>query len=828
MRDNKSSSAIIYLLAFTVPVIVMTLCFALLEVWPFGNNTVMTGDTTYQFVDYLSYLKTVFFGNNDLSYTLSKNLGGEMAGFSAYYFYSPLNLLTLPFPSEYLPVGIGLILILAPGLCSLSLCFALSRLYGTKPELLIFSYAYGLMAHLVVYNEIFENYTNLALLPLVYLGLVRMTEKKKPDILYIFTLALTIINNYYTGYMICIFLVLYTVYLVALDTGRIRAVPSFIISSACAGGLAAFTLLPAVLSLSGEKNKLSLGFFALFNPLDFFSKFYTGSFKGDFGMGLPNIYCGIFIVLLLILYFMNKKISIRERVITGLFILFFIANFCINTFNVVWHGFNRPIGFPHRFAFLFVFFIIIVAYDSFSKLENAEPKKGIIVSFAVFAVYSVYVIISKNANTSVRDVIISLAVLTAASIVLVLGRKNGVFLLIIIEIIDLGINAELTLREFDLTKMDEFQSAYHITDELVSKVKESDDSLYRMEKYFRRSHNDAFMHDYAGISHFSSCFKHSTTEYLGKLGFRDNGNWAYYSEGSTAFADSFLGVKYLLSQYNSTGKPYGMIYETGEGHYIFNDPYALPLLFASDDAVYDISYEDYDDPFMLQEDIADGITGDENEIFRPIPVRRVYEDGQNCMFEFTTERDGIVEAYFTAPSEQKVKLIVNGNEQGNYFDAYRWNVLDLGVHKKGETIEIGFASADGNDIRVNDAYIYNEDFDSLGRFYDKVSKNKSSLTKITSSHYIGEAELSGVTELVFSVPCEEGWRAYVDGQRTETRVAAGDLLGISAGEGKHTLEFKYVPPGRTAGIIISLIALAALTVYVLYRRKAGEKMIKKN
>ena len=105
MKENKrslKSSLTIYLASVILPSAIMALCFAIRGAYPFGQLTVMTGDTTYQFVDYLAYLRTVFFGNNDFSYSLSKNLGGEMAGFAAYYYYSPFNLITLLFPAEFL------------------------------------------------------------------------------------------------------------------------------------------------------------------------------------------------------------------------------------------------------------------------------------------------------------------------------------------------------------------------------------------------------------------------------------------------------------------------------------------------------------------------------------------------------------------------------------------------------------------------------------------------------------------------------------------------------------------------------------------------------
>ena len=190
----------------------MIAVFAILRIWPFGGNTVMTGDTTYQYVDYLSYYKTILFGNNDFAYSLSKNMGGEMAGFAAYYLYSPLNLLTLPFPRELLFAGIGLIIILAPGLASLSMCHLLLNLEGKKEYALMLSLCYGLSAYVVVYNELFQYYTNIILLPLIVLNLRKILKGEEGlNLPYILLLSFAIVNNYYSGYMICIYLVIYGV-----------------------------------------------------------------------------------------------------------------------------------------------------------------------------------------------------------------------------------------------------------------------------------------------------------------------------------------------------------------------------------------------------------------------------------------------------------------------------------------------------------------------------------------------------------------------------------------------------------------------------------------
>ena len=818
MKENKrslKSSLTIYLASVILPSAIMALCFAIRGAYPFGQLTVMTGDTTYQFVDYLAYLRTVFFGNNDFSYSLSKNLGGEMAGFAAYYFYSPFNLITLLFPAEFLPAGIFAILVSAPGLCSLCMCIALGKMYGLKWSTLLFSYAYGLMAFVVVYNELFEYYTNFCLLPFIFYGLTRLIDRKRTDALYIFTLAFAIINHYYTGYMICIFCACYFVYRVILEKDGYKSTGAFAVSSLLAGGLSSFVLLPALMSLSDEKNALSIGFVRLFNPLDLFSKLYTGSFKGDFGAGLPNIYCGLTTILLFVTLFFNKKISVKEKILTALAAAFFMVNFCINTFNVVWHGFNRPIGFPHRFAYLFVFFLIIKAGEAFEGLGDSDIKKAGVLTFGFFALYSVYLIISQNSNTSLPDIVITLAVLVLSACLLIFfsgGKRAFIFLLIGLQAADLGINALLTLNSFSLTPMEEYRQAYRISDELVGKVKEGDNGLYRLEKYFRRTHNDAFMHDYAGLSHFSSSEKMSTIRYMGKLGFRDNGNWAFYGDGNGVLADSLLGVKYLLSQYGSAGKPYEEIYENGQGYSVFRNPYALPLMFASKNGVYDMDHMSYEDPLKLQEEIADRINGKENHILEKLEVKRPTGN----RFSFTTEKYGLVDVYFTAPEEQDVRIFINGSDYGPYFNTYRWNVLNLGVYEKGTEMEISFESSDGDPVRVDDAFVYNEDFDALERFYEDVTRDETELKKITSSHYEGRADLSkDKSELVFSVPYDNGWRAYVDDKRTEVRKACGDLIGITAGEGEHRVRFEYIPPGRTLGYVLSLASLLALATLFL-------------
>ena len=121
------------------------------------------------------------------------------------------------------------------------------------------------------------------LLPIVALGIHRIIDKKRP-LCYIISLFFALVTNYYIGYMLCIFTVLYFLYCV------LRSLPTesklkyfwnkartYIVSSLIAGGLSAVVLLPTFMALSGGKSggTKNLSFALNGSFLDIFGNLYT-------------------------------------------------------------------------------------------------------------------------------------------------------------------------------------------------------------------------------------------------------------------------------------------------------------------------------------------------------------------------------------------------------------------------------------------------------------------------------------------------------------------------------------------------------------------------
>lgn len=88
----------------------------------------------------------------------------------------------------------------------------------------------------------------------------------------------------------------------------------------------------------------------------------------------------------------------------------------------------------------------------------------------------------------------------------------------------------------------------------------------------------------------------------------------------------------------------------------------------------------------------------------------------------------------------------------------------------------------------------------------------------------GTIDVTGTKVLCVTVPYENGWTAYVDGQEAEILRANYAFMGLKLTEGHHEITFKYHVPYLTAGIVVSLVCLGlTIGLYLFLRRKRGEK-----
>lgn len=787
--------------AFLIPVIIMTIAGAFIGIMPFSNGGFLVSDINNQFAAFYTYFKSTISSGGTLTYSLSKTLGGSMYGFVGYYLINPFLFILFLFPNEIISVGIFYMLAIMSGFMSLTFYIMLCESYDDNKSHLIFSTGYALSGYFIAYMTVPGFFCSLILLPLVITGYKRMMITSKRFVLYSLSLAGAVICNYYIGYMICIFCGLYFVFdSLAGKSFTLKRLGSFIASSLFSIVLALPVLIPTVSSLAGQKTsdfKVVLDRTSCYQLKHLIRNLLPGQFYCDYSNGAaPYIYIGLSALLLLVVYFIFGKITLRER----LFNLIFLAGMILSTYyrglDCIWHGFNAPVGFAHRQSFLIVFLCLLLAARGLNSLSSSDNAKFT-------------------------------RLIPVASMIL-----------LVLQIGEISYNTIDSMKEYNAREMhsaQEYRDYYLLNSSIIDTIKEGDDGLYRIEKDYDYNHNDAMLFSYAGLSHNSSCESDNIKQFMGRMGFRNQGIWDMYNQGSTVLADSLLGVRYFISRFDSTGKPYDYSFDKG-GNYVFKNPYALPFAYIEDaDKALNVDMTE-PDLFELQNNIAgydiytkasytfktcglelntqpvtdevtaeaadDYVVGIKNNgsgtLSRTPESMSVYNcsEGEEHYIDYcvTISSDCNLYCYFSAPSLQGCELFVNGASRDTYFSDYRWNIINCGNFLPGDEVSIRL-KVTGDSLRLYDAYIYEEHIDTIKKWYDDIISNPVTLSKIKDSYLKGSVTVSGESDddklVIFSIPYESGLKLYIDGEPSDSFPVYGCLCAAHIGNGEHLIEIRY-------------------------------------
>ncbi|MCR8967397.1 glycosyltransferase PgfM1 [Streptococcus zalophi] len=405
---KKHKKAVTYLSSALLPIFVMLIVWFFMGAFPFGKKTLMAVDFGQQYISFYGFLKeTILSGDwSGFFYSFTKSIGGPMIGILGYYLISPFNIFYILLPLSQFKWAVFLTILLRYGAISLSFSHLLIKRYkglSTKPWLVpLLSLSYALSGMLVSYQMNVLFYDAMFMLPLVILTLEETLDGKKP-FGYILTLALTMFLQFYMGYMICLFVVLYACYylspkLAIRGTLKDKTLAFFIplfktaFYSILAITSVFFLLYPIFLNLLESKG--AIGGALLFswdfqiNPLDIISKVMIGGFDDNSwskGPSLPNIYVGALSLISSFFYFRHVKDHLYQKIGAGLIITVFFVSFVNEFTSKIWHMGQNPAGFFYRFSWIFSFFIVLTAYKVLKaavKINRKEFFFGLLLMFA--------------------------------------------------------------------------------------------------------------------------------------------------------------------------------------------------------------------------------------------------------------------------------------------------------------------------------------------------------------------------------------------------------------------------------------------------------------
>ena len=170
--------------------------------------------------------------------------------------------------------------------------------------------------------------------------------------------------------------------------------------------------------------------------------------------------------------------------------------------------------------------------------------------------------------------------------------------------------------------------------------------------------------------------------------------------------------------------------------------------------------------------------------------------------------------------EKRVEILSNGERviDTNSENGYRYNVIDLGYFKKGETIELKVLLLEDS-IKFKDAMFYTLNENNLGEITKSLQKESALFIEENKGNYI-KANINVTKDnqiLYTSIPLDKGFTIFVDGKKVEQISVFNTLMGLNLEKGEHTIEFKYVPRGLESGAVISVISV--LLLICLKKRK---------
>lgn len=830
--DKTDSSipggGITYIIAFVIPLIIMTALYIAREIYPFGNNCYLRSDMYHQYAPFFSELWNKLRHGESLTYSWDIGMGTNFTALYAYYLASPSNWFIVLFPQKYMIEIMNVIIILKLCLSSLTFTYYISKHFNTrKCTIALFGMFYALSGFVAAYSWNIMWLDCLVLLPLIILGLERLVNENH-CFLYCITLGLCIYTNYYIAIMVCISVVLYFIVLMAAYKGTRRPVIyvkkflNFAIYSLLAGGLAACLLLPEfyAFTLSASNNiefpkKLSL-YFSILNMVT------RHLINVPVHLGLdhyPNIYCSVAVLLLFPLYVMDKKVDIREKIGKSALVLIFLTAFNLNIPNFIWHGFHFPNSLPCRQSFIYVFFLLAMCYEALSHLKSMTTKQlGGALWIAIGILLFIEQVFTVDETYDFTIVYISGAFILVYALIMLIHLKHEfkvpviIFIAFSLCIIECTINMDST--GIGTTSRSSYLLDYDAVKTVTQTVADDDSSFYRMDKKFgSRSNNDGAWHNYHSISTFSSTSNGAMEEFFGELGFEHSFN-AYKYNGATLVTESLFSVKYAISNRILTESPLRSYYTGSDGEFIYKNNYTLPIGFMT-----------YNDPYGWEADSANdaGIENQNSLIKNLTGISNVftltYENATDASFEVKPVKAGHLYMIVRNTSCDTVTATINSSE---------YTYKDL---KKGGTIiDLGYATPDdiiviSGDTSMN-ASVYTLESSRFIEAFNILNNNSLNVSEFTNNKITGTVNASKDATLICSIPYDNGWSVYIDGKKAETNDIYGALISVNVPAGDHTVTLKYMPVNFILGCIITSLCIIILIGIYTFKKMCCMNVIK--
>ena len=836
-----------YFIVGGISTFILSILFVYFGIYPFGNNTILTGDLYTQVSALFYHLWDTIRGGGSLLVDYTSGAGESFFGIFAYYLVSPINLIVLLFKRNDIYLAISLVVALKIILSSITCLYSLKYIF--KKDNLMFvplSLLYAFSGYTLVCYQITSWMDVVYMFPLIVVGLKKLIDEDKP-IMYGVTLFLTICFSFYLSYIMIIFIFLLAFIYIKNNVEKKdqkRAMLSIGIYTILPMLMSLFITYPALRQIFGSaRTNISKNIFnnllgCLFDKLNYFN---------------ISILLVVFTMLLIVERKNNKKFL--KWYIPALLVL--VIPYIVEPLNKVFHFMSYSF-FPNRYGFI-LFYLLVVGGAYFFSANNKNIKNkldeklkiilGVVsvilligIYFIVFrfvykdlevAVYSISMIYAKKAF-----IILSLLSIVIFGVCFILNifreEKTYIVLMYIVIISNICFNAFLYIGLRDYQGM--IKNSFGILEKVENK---ESSNYYKLKTDIKNIDdfvvNGGIVSNYQALDHFTSLVSRNSLEFYKGLGY--SSFWTMiFSSGGTLFSDSLVSNKYFLTDrdidssfYTLKSSDYGynfyeLNYDIGFG-YLARNNFKL----------------DKSDTFSYQNKIYESITGN-SDLFSVYDISNIKnidtKNSAKCIiksndnyieYNVSIKEKSILYLDLALTMEESIKgsvsnvmmIYINDELYSDNYPAKTSNgIYDLGVYENQDInikvklikpIDIEKLSIASMDVSKYEEFILNNKTD-LGIKFDK--------NKITI-----ESDVNTAGYLVIPVSYSDNYRVVVNGKSTDTVKMYGGVLGVKVDKGHNQITYTYINKDLEKSLIVSLIATIVFTIISVFYSKISTNKI---
>ena len=832
LKNNRLAFA-----AFFLPTLIMVLAFAVAGIYPLGSQQIAVIDMYHQYAPIMSDLQHKLQHGGSLMYSWNGAGGHNFWNLIAYQAGSPLSLLLILFPGKKIMEAMAVLILLKVGLAGSFMFLFLrdaefagrtggSAGWGT----VAFATTYALCGYVLGYYWNIMWMDAVMLLPLVIMGLLRIVNGRG-FVLYTVALALLVFSNYYIAIPVCIFILLYFPVLYFSEKGR-SPFKTFALTSGKAAGLSvlgiamsAVMLLPAFIAMQNasatSNNALPSDWKFYYDPLSLINQLLPNATLTDLE-GLPNLTCGVLVVMMLAFYGLSRTIPLREKLLHCGFLVLMFLTLNVNVLDFIMHGFHFPNQLPHRYAFVISFVIVWMAYKAFRRTDEIQIKHvGAVLGIGI-AYYLIVQRLLKNGLDSPNTFFYTgVAFLILYSVFLILYRKNllqrKAFVLILAAVVtaEMCCGTIIAIDKVGASDRNEYLANYSDITELAESL---NDGFSRTEIDDASINNFPALYHYKGISQFASSLNTANTDFMGKLGMEVSviGNHISYVKTTPVF-NSMLGVNYYITRDHAMkDSDYRFVERSGNSRF-YESRYPLAVGYMTSDTIRTWN-TDEKNPFVVQNDYVRAATGNEVEqVLQPVSENGVTKKKNKISISYTADATQKYYVYVEAAQTTDVQVRRENKKDTMSIFEERASVVSIGKVKAGETFKVAmdFKAGERKDYVC---YVYALDSDAWNRAYEMLADEQLKVSSCSDTSIRGTIDAKEDGMFVTSVLNDDGWTLKVDGRDVSIKEPAGRFIATTLTAGTHDIELAYRTPGIIAGAIVTLLSVLLLVALSLLAR----------